>query len=165
MTVNFVSSKNFDDICIMHAKRDNIYIMMGDETDEIIKGLFEYLLQRHQEGLEESMKGSEFVFDSVNLLEYKLNKIGVNRGGSYVDSHKWLKNKKATIKPKNNDDKCFQYALTIALNYQNIKKDPQRISKTRPFTDQYDWKEINFQHSKKTGKRWILLLLKLCSFV
>ena len=93
---------------------------MGDETDEIIKELFESFLQRYQEGLEESMKGSEFVFDSVDLLEYKLNKIGLNRGGSYVDSRKWLKNKKAIINPKNNDDKCFQYALTVALNDQNI---------------------------------------------
>ena len=93
---------------------------MGDETDEIIKELFESFLQRYQEGLEESMKGSEFVFDSVDLLEYKLNKIGLNRGGSYVDSPKLLKNKKAIINPKNNDDKCFQYALTVALNDQNI---------------------------------------------
>ena len=84
-----------------------MYIMMGDETDEIIKELFQSLLQRYQEGLEESMKGSEFVFDSVDFLEYKLNKIGLNRGGSYVDSPKWLKNKKATINPKNDDDKCF----------------------------------------------------------
>ena len=77
-------------------------------------------------------------------MEYKLNKIGLNRGGSYIDSPKWLKNKKATINSKNNDDKCFQYALTVALNYQNIKKDPQRISKIKPFLDQYIWKEIDF---------------------
>ena len=49
-------------------------------------------------------------------------KVGLNRGGSDVDSSKWLKNKKATINPKNNDDKFFQYSLTLALNYQNIKK-------------------------------------------
>ena len=120
MTINSVSSKDSDEIHTMHTKSDNIYIMMGDETDEIIKELFESLLQRYQEGLEESMKGSEFVFDSVDFLEYKLNKIGLNRGGSYVDSPKWLKNKKATINPKTNADNCFQHALTIALNYQNI---------------------------------------------
>ena len=57
---------------------------MGYETDEIIEELFKSLLQRYQEGLEESMKGSEFVFDSVGLLEYKLNKISLNRGGSNV---------------------------------------------------------------------------------
>ena len=60
------------------------------------------------------MRGSEFVFDSLDLLHYKLQKISVNRIGSYIDSPKWLKNKKATINPKNNGDKCFQYALAVA---------------------------------------------------
>ena len=53
------------------------------------------------------MRGSRFVFDSVQLLYYKLHKISLNRSGSYIDSTKWLKNKKATINPKYNDDKYF----------------------------------------------------------
>ena len=78
----------------------------------IIEEIFKSLLQRYQKkGLEESMKGSGFIFDSVNLLEYKLHKISLNRSGSYIDSPEWLK-KKATINPKNNDDKCFQHAVT-----------------------------------------------------
>ena len=78
MTINFVSSKDdSDEIRTMHTKSDNIEIMMGSETNEITEELFKSLLQRYQEGLEESMKGSEFVFDSVGLLEYKLNKISL----------------------------------------------------------------------------------------
>ena len=46
--------------------------MMGNETNEIIKELLNSLLHKHQEGLEESMRGSEFVFDNVDLLLYKL---------------------------------------------------------------------------------------------
>ena len=84
-------------------------------------------MQRYQEGLEESMRGSNFIFDSVDSLYYDLNKISLNRGGSYIDSPEWLKNKKTIINPKNNDDKCYQYALTVALNYQNIKNNPERI--------------------------------------
>ena len=60
---------------------------------------------RYQEGVEESMRGSEFIFDSVNALYYDLNKISLSRGGSYIDSPEWLKNKKTIINPKNNDDK------------------------------------------------------------
>ena len=111
----------------MHAKSDNIEIMMGSETDEIIEELFESILGRYQEGLEESMKGSKFIFDRVDALYYNLNKISLSRGGSYINSPEWLKNKETTINPKNNDDKCFQYALTVALNYEQIKKEPQRI--------------------------------------
>ena len=68
------------------------------------------------------MKGSEFIFDSVDLWYYKFHKISLNGGGSYIDFSKWLKNKKTTINSTNNDEKCFQYALTVALNYQKIEK-------------------------------------------
>ena len=61
------------------------------------------------------MKGSDFVFDGVNYLYYDLNKISISKGGSYIDSPKWLKDKKSTINSKNNDCKCFQYAVTLAL--------------------------------------------------
>ena len=99
---------------------------MGSETDEIIEELLETLLQRYQEGLEELMKGSEFIFDNVDILYDNLNKISLNRGRSYIDSPEWLKNKKATINLKNdNDDKCFQYATTIALNHEQIKSNSQ----------------------------------------
>ena len=63
------------------------------------------------------MRESEFAFASVNSLYYKLHKINLNRRGSYIDSLKWLKNKKATLNPKNNDDKYFQYAVAVALNH------------------------------------------------
>ena len=53
-------------------------------------------------------------------MHYDLNKISLSRSGSYIDSPEWLKTKPPTIKPKNNDDKCFQYALTVALNYEQI---------------------------------------------
>ena len=90
------------------------------------------------------MKKSDFVFDSVDLLFYELHKISLNRGVSYIDSLKWLKNKNVTINPKNDDNKCFQYALTVALNYQKTKNNSERITKIIPFIDQYNWKEINF---------------------
>ena len=100
------------------------------------------------------MRGSEFIFDSVDALHYNLNKISLTRGGSYIDSPKWLKNKKATINPKNNDDKCFQYVLTVALNYEQIKSHPERISKIKPFIDQYNWKEIDFPSHSKDWKHF-----------
>ena len=116
--------------------------MMDSETNEIIEELFESLLQKDREGLEESMRGSEFACDSVDALYYNLNKVSLSRDGSYIDSPEWLKNKKATINPKINDDKCFQYALTFALNYKQIKDHPERKSKIKPFIGKYNWKEI-----------------------
>ena len=68
--------------------------MISNETDEIAEELFKSLLQRYQEGLEESTKGSNFFFDSIDLLYNKFHKIRLNRGRSYIDSPKWLKIKK-----------------------------------------------------------------------
>ena len=130
MAINFISSKNSDETCtIMHSaslirifgRNNNVENMIGSKTDEIIEELFKSFLQTYQEGLEESMRGSEFVYDCVDDLYYNLNKVSLSRGGSYIDSPKCLKNKKATINPKKkNDDNCFQYALTVTLNYKKI---------------------------------------------
>ena len=87
MKGNFISSLlDSYETHIMHPTSDNIEIMMGRETDEIIEELFKSPLQRYQKGLEESMKGSHFTFDGVNVLYYKLNKVSLSRGGSYIDS-------------------------------------------------------------------------------
>ena len=133
----------------MYSPSDNIEVITSIGTDKITEDLFDSFLQRYQKSLEELMRGREFVFDNVDSLYYKLHKISLNRGGSYIDSPKWLKNKKATINPKNNDDKCFQYALTVALIHERIKSCPEGISNIKPFTDQYNWKEIDFPSHKK----------------
>ena len=104
----------------MHSRSDNVEIMFGDDNDDIIEQLFRSLLQKYEENLQNKMRGSDFEFDDVNFLYYDLNKISLNRGGSYIDSPKRLKDKKSTINPKNNDNKCFQYADTLALILDRI---------------------------------------------
>ena len=94
MAIKFISSKDSEEIRTIHSKSDNIEILIGNETDEIIEDLSDSFLQRYQNGLEESMRGSEFVFDNVDLLYYKLHKIILDRGGSYIDSPEWLKIKR-----------------------------------------------------------------------
>ena len=62
------------------------------------------------------MRGSGFVFDYFQLLYYNCHEISFNRSASYIDSPDWIKNKKATINPINKkDNKCFQYAVTVAF--------------------------------------------------
>ena len=67
----------------------------------------------------------------------------MKRGGSYIDSSDWIKNKKATINPiDKKDNKWFQYAVTVLLNHEEIRKDPQRITNIKPFRNKYNWKQI-----------------------
>ena len=56
--------------------------MMVSGTDEIINECFDFLLQKYQDGLEESMRGSNFITDSVDLLRNHLQKISLKRSGS-----------------------------------------------------------------------------------
>ena len=135
----------------MNTRSDNIEIMIGDDNDDIIEELFKSFLQKCEENLQNKMRRSYFEFDGVNFLYHDFNKISLNRGGPYIDSPKWLKNKKSTINPKNNDHKCFQYAVTLALNLDHIDNHPERISKIKPFIDQYNRKDIDFP---STGKDW-----------
>ena len=153
MIINF-KPKDSDEIRTMHTKSTDIEIMIGNKTDEFIKELLTSLLQRYQERLEKKIRGSELVFDRVDFLH--LHKISLDRGGSYIDFPEQLKNKKTTINLENNDEKCFQYALTVALTHQNIKNNPERISKIKCFINQYNWKEINVSLHKKDWKMFEL---------
>ena len=155
--ISFVLLKpGSDKTRVMHTRSDNEEFMNGSDTDEIIKGRFESFLQKYEENLQEKMKGSDFEFDDVNFLYYDFNKISISRGGSYIDSPKWLKNKKSTINPKNNDYKCFQYAVTLALNLDRINSHPERISKIKAFIEQYNWKDIDFPSMSKDWKKFEL---------
>ena len=155
--INFISLRPAsDETRVMHTRSVNEQFMNGNDTDEIIKELFKSLLQRNQENLQEKMKGLGFAFDGVNYLYYDLNKISISKGGSYIDSPKWLKDKKSTINPKNNDYKCFQYAVTLALNLDKINKNSQRISKIKPFVEEYNSKDIDFPSTNKDWKKFEL---------
>ena len=148
----------------MYTRSDNIEIMFGDNNDDIIEQIFESLLQKYEENLQNKMRGSEFDINGVNFLYYGFNKTSINRGGSYIDSPKWLKYKKSTINSKNNDGKCFQYAVTLALNLDKIKKDPQRVSKIKPFLAKYNWEDVDFPSTSKDWKNLNVTMKSLLIF-
>ena len=75
LAINFASSKDFKETRTIYTNSDNIDIINGYETDQFIEELFDSVLQRYQ---------SEFVYDSIDLLHYKLHEIDLNSGGSYV---------------------------------------------------------------------------------
>ena len=97
LEIIFISSKDFKETRPMYTRSNNIDIMIDYETYQIIEELFKSLLQKYQKGLEQKMRGSKFIFDSVDLLHYELSKISLNRGGLYINPPDLLINKKATI--------------------------------------------------------------------
>ena len=115
MHVNFISSRDTGETRIYYVWSDNVSIMQGENTNAIIREIFRSFLHNYQQELK-MIKGSDFVFESVDLLDYKLHRVRLNRGGSYIKSPKWLENKKAVINPKNeNHDQCLRWSIICAL--------------------------------------------------
>ena len=154
MNVNFVSSNDTGEIPTIFACSDNEEIRLGNETDNIIKELLNSSLNNYRKEEIVLRNGSKFVFESVDLLSYHIHNTSLKRGKSYIKSPEWLINKRATINPKNKDDKCFQYSITVALNHQKIKNHPERISNIKPFIDNYNWKGIDFPAGIKDWKKF-----------
>ena len=144
MHVNFVSSNDTGEIRTIFVWSDNEEIRLGNETDDIIKRLINSFLNNYQKEEIILRNGSNFVFESVDLLSYHIHKTSLKRGKSYIKSPEWVLNKRATINPKNEDNKCFKYSITVALNHQNIENHPERISNIMPFINQYNWDGIDF---------------------
>ena len=71
MGINFFSSKDPEETRTVYSPSDNVEVIIGVETDKIIEDLFDSFLQRYQEGLEESMRGSEFFL--IILIHFILN--------------------------------------------------------------------------------------------
>ena len=154
MRIIFVFSLDINKIHIMRTKSDNIELMSGTQTNDVINKLFKSFLRRYQEGLETKMKGSGFIFERVDLLEYHLHKISLNRDSSYIKSPEWLINKHGTINPQNTDNnRCLQYGITAALHHKNITHHPERIINISPFINNYNWKDIEFPSNSKDWKK------------
>ena len=100
MRTIFISFIDRNKTQVMHTKRDNVEIMNGTDTSDAINKLINSFMKRYQEGLETKMKGSSYIFEHIDILEYHLHKISLNRGSSYIDSPIWIKNKGVTINPK-----------------------------------------------------------------
>ena len=159
--ISFVSQKpGSDETRVMYTRSFCEEIMSGSETEEITEKLIMSLLQKYQDNLQNKMKGSDFIFNGVNYLLHDFNRITISKGGSYIESPKWLKrikkDKKCTINQRNNDNKCFQYATTPALNFNKIDKHPQKISKIKPLIDNYNWNDINLPTAKKDWNKFEL---------
>ena len=142
--VNFISSNDTGKICTIFVWRDNEEIRSGNETDDIIKGLRNSSLNNYQKEEILLRNGSNFAFESVDLLSGHVYKTSLKRGKSYIKSSEWVLNKTAIINSKSKDNNCFQYSITVALNHQNIENHLGRISNIKPFIDQYKWESVDF---------------------
>ena len=80
------SSKNCEETRFVYSASGNIEIFMGSDTGDVIDILFDTMLQRFQEAKETSFeRGSEFMFENIDLLYYYFHIIDMRRGESYIE--------------------------------------------------------------------------------
>ena len=144
MGVNFMHTTDRDKNRTFHVKSDNVEIRLDNDTSNITNELIKVFLSNYQKEEQILSNGSNYTFESVDMLGIHFHDIKLKRGKSYIESPKWLADKKATINPKKiKDNKRFQYAITVAFYHREIGRNLQRISKIKPHTDKYNWKDIN----------------------
>ena len=64
-----------------------------------------------------------------------------------------MSDEKINKKSIKTDNKSSQYAVKVALDHEEIKKDLQRITKIKPFINKYNWAGINFPLEQDDWKK------------
>ena len=125
IAINFNLSKDAEEERVMHATSNNMKFTPYIDANEVIDEQFQSIPSRYQGNWETSLRGGYFILDSVQLMYYKCHKVNFICCASYIDSSDWINKKKTTTYAINIDGKCFQYASTVALNYEEIKWNPE----------------------------------------
>ena len=96
-----------------------------------------------------ALRDSKFIFDRLFYTDINIHRLLLTRGSSYIPLPDWIARKKAIINPKNADNKCFKWAVIAGSRWEEIGKDPERISKLRRYETEFDWNEISYPVSTK----------------
>ena len=123
--------------------------MKLNSTD--IDVIFDELIKKHHD-LTESLKIIDLIPAGIESIIYNFTEIIISN--TFIESPEWIKNKKCKMNPQNKDNECFLYSITVALNYQNIKNNPERISKIKPFINSLNWDNINFPPKEQDYKNF-----------
>ena len=116
-------------------------VHQGSDLDQIVDGMIAHMETQIKNP---ALLNSRFRFDEVLFLDANFHWLNLTRGSSYLPLPDWLAQKKAIINPHDNDEECFKWAVIAAMEWSNIKFNPERISNLRKFADNYDWSGLKF---------------------
>ena len=112
-----------------------------NDKNEIITAMIEHMAQQIENP---ALRNSKFVFNRVLHMDIDFRRLNLTRASSYVSLPDWLMKKKAIINPKNSDMECFKWAVIAAMNWEEIGKNPKRVSNLRRYEGDFDWSDIEF---------------------
>ena len=88
-------------------------IFQGGDLTEIVKEMLAHMKTQTENS---ALRHSRFRFNEVLFLNVNFHQFNLTRGSSYLLLPSWIVNKKAIINPKNEDDECIKWAVTVALH-------------------------------------------------
>ena len=122
---------------------------------DIVKRLINSSLNNYQKEELILRNGSNFEFESVGLLSYRIHKTSLKRENLYIKPPELVASKKVIKNPKNKDDRCFEYSMVVALRHMEIKSHPEGIQGNHHlFSCDYNRQGIDFLTGIKEWKRF-----------
>ena len=121
------------------------------DVNEIVNAMITHMAQQIENP---ALSDSKFVFDEVLHMDVDFHRLNLTRGSSYLPRPDWLARKKAIINPKNSDVEFFKWAVIAAMRWEEIGKNPERITKLKRFENDFDWTRVGFPVSFRTIKRF-----------
>ena len=109
--------------------------------NEIVNKMIAHMKQQIENP---ALSNSRLVFDEVLHMDVDFHRLNLTRGSSYLSLPEWLAHKKAIINPFNENQECFKWAVIAASRWEDIDRNPQRISKLKKFEGDFDWSGIGF---------------------
>ena len=122
-----------------------------NDKNKIVTAMIEHMAQQIENP---ALRNSKFVFDRVLYMDMDFHRLNLTRGSSHIPLPDWLTKKKAIINPRNSDMECFKWAVIVAMKWEEIDRDHQRISKLRRYEDDFDWDGVEFPVSFRDIKRF-----------
>ena len=122
-----------------NSRMVNVYNL--SDMNEIVNEMIAHMKQQIENP---ALLNSRFVFDEVLHMDVNFHRLNLTRESSYLPLPKWLARKKAMINPLNKDQECFKWAVIAVSRWEDIDRNPQRISKLKKFKVDFDWSGIGF---------------------
>ena len=122
-----------------NSRMVNVYNLSN--LNEIVNKMIAHMKQQIENS---ALLDSKFVFDQVLHMDVDFHQLNLTRGSSYLPLPDWLAKKKVIINPLNEDQECFKWAVIVASRWEDIDRNPQRISKLKKFVADFDWSGIGF---------------------
>ena len=132
-----------------NSRMINVYNLSN--MDEIVNEMIAHIKGQIENS---ALLNSRFVFDEVLFTNVDFHQLNLMRGSSYLPLPNCLARKKAIINPINEDQEYFKWAVIVALRWEEIDTNPERISKLKRFEKDFDWSGIEFLVSVKDIKKF-----------